>query len=285
MKQRHTINTLLATALFAALGATLIHAQSAEDRRIIALVETLDGPDGGVREQSKAELRRLGTNAVPVIVRMLHAPPASLQTNRETRPEGLESLPIRLDPGADPILAALKACLVLGPQAEGATPALSRLLVREPSMHVAMALAALGERALPAVCCLLTNRNEDTRFFSLLALKRICNDHLAAQRTENASAHKLTSFASWLPAGTLDALVQNLTNHDLRLRTASAWTLGALGPGAEKAVPALRHALADEEPMVRGQAEQALQRITRADLAGSPASASSARIQAQNRPR
>src|SRR5260370_14466871 len=59
----------------------------------------------------------------------------------------------------------------------------------------------------------------------------------------------------------LPPLVEALQSEDVELRRAVVTALGALGPAAQEAIPALKHALQDEA--VAPEAAEAIQKITR----------------------
>lgn len=63
------------------------------------------------------------------------------------------------------------------------------------------------------------------------------------------------------PGPVMPSMIEALRNTDVRVRANAALVLGAFGPAATPAVPALARALRDENPRVREVAGEALTRI------------------------
>jgi len=121
---------------------------------------------------------------------------------------------------------AAEALGAMGPRACEAVPDLLVAMGRKSAgiefeMAVARAFRAMGAAALPEVLDALKSRSSKTRFYAALALTKM------GPRAR----------------GAVDALVGVLEQDaDLSVRASAAAALGAIGPAAAKAVPALRRA-------------------------------------------
>jgi hypothetical protein len=182
MKTRSSIFRLAAAGAFAiglifAFGKNIpgwIHWQAnAELRRTIQRVEALNTLNRVAYEKAEQDVRGLGTNAVPAIVRLLEARQSVGQRTRIFLAEHMPWFRFPVDLDNDLHQSALEACTVLGPKAAAALQALKPLALEQPSVQVAIALSALGDVSIPVICENLTNADVDVRYFAMLALARL----------------------------------------------------------------------------------------------------------------
>jgi len=129
-----------------------------------------------------------------------------------------------------------------------AVPALVRL-AQDADSHVSVrwealsALRDIGEAGCPALAEIARSTTQGTQYKAL--------DALAQLGTEAAAA--------------TDTLVELLQADDFRVRSRAAFALGAIGPAARQALPALQRAARDRNPQVRQNARQAIAKIMAGD--------------------
>jgi len=256
---------LIVLVTLASLGLSLGRARDPELNSIVSRLEALQTLDRVAFARAEEDVRGLGTNALPAILHLLQARYSWVQREAVALADCLPWFPFTPRPITDRHQAALQACIVLGPTAAPAIESLGALLVDHPSLHVSMALSATGEAALPVICAKLEHADEDTRYFAILALGRIGHGYFV-RSLRVGEIKKLENFTDLLPAGAVPALVRNLIFPELRVRAATAWTLGEIRCQAGPVQAGLRRALEDPEPMVRGCAETALQRVMNSAL-------------------
>lgn len=116
--------------------------------------------------------------------------------------------------------------------------------LRDPSPAIragaAQALAAFDQRAVPALTGALGDSEYKVRVSAAEALVKIG------------------------PGRVVPSMIEALKSTDVATRANAAVVLGAFGPPAKPAVPALARALKDANPRVRELADEALDRITSA---------------------
>jgi HEAT repeat protein len=120
----------------------------------------------------------------------------------------------------------------------------------------ATSLSRMGPGAEPAVPSLaraLADQNLNVRYWAASALKAVGP---AAHAAVTDLVKTLDTFPGGSPA--LDGPVRYYAD----VRSGAAEALGAIGSRATGAVPALKKALNDPDPAVRGAVAEALQRIT-----------------------
>jgi len=141
--------------------------------------------------------------------------------------------------------AAARALGLMGPEAEGAVPALIQALRDQEVLVRANAASALGEigpEAKDAVPALIQALEDEDSFV----------------RSQAASG--LAGIGPQAKDG-VPALIQALEDEDWLVRAQAARGLGGIGPEAQAAVPGLMQALEDEHQQVRDEAERALNLI------------------------
>ena len=139
----------------------------------------------------------------------------------------------------------------IGPGAKGAAPALTNALrqAENPNAHVMVfALGRIGPGAAeadPVLTELLKNSDHQLALVSAWALVQI----------HPASAE--------VAAKTLPLLLMGLTDNLPLARQGAAEALGALGPAAKQAIPALQKMTGDEDKAVRAAAAKAIELISK----------------------
>ncbi len=180
------------------------------------------------------------------------------------------------DPVDDIRREAIGALGNIGPSARPAVPVLIQAL-RDPEQCVrseaAIALGMIGPGAVDAVPALVVfiKRRDDGRPSAIDAVAAIGTGARAAvpvlfsilgDQEEHDSARQQAASVLWRIARrpeALDYLIRSVQGKD----PWAAQSLGALGPSAHRAVPALRRALRAKDPALRVHAAGALWRITR----------------------
>jgi HEAT repeat protein len=184
---------------------------------------------------------------------------------------------------------AFQALCTLGPDARPALPALARCLRREwmaNSDDILLALKALGPEGeailqrewLPDAVVILERgptKEEWDRFCRILPrLGRTASatapalERILAAKPGAAGGYEILLLLSAVSADPVTALVKGLAHRDPDLRRFAASLLARLGPGARKAIPALRAAVSREwDEGTRSGALEALLAIVTADEA------------------
>ena len=170
-------------------------------------------------EAASAALEQRGTNAVPLIRRVLEDPSAPEARRR----------------------AALKACEILGPRAIDALPDVTSLM--QESSYTAEAALALSFMGSPAVDPLR---------------EAVHPEEPAVRREALRSLGKLRERASIDPQVVLPLLLEALTDSDASVRTVAVTYLGIVRDDPQRAIPGLIRALSDGDAEVRRAAAVAL---------------------------
>lgn len=143
-------------------------------------------------------------------------------------------------------------------------------IVRATSLSI---LAQLGEKAKPAVPAVkkaLKDKAFNVRLQAVLAAgaigplaKDTVPEMIEIMRDDDTGflEAQATITLSKIGAGAVPPLVKALGDKSPKVRRASAFALGLLGPKAYEAVPDLTKALKDNEPLVRSLAAEALGKI------------------------
>lgn len=170
-------------------------------------------------ERAEAEVRQLGTAALPVI-RAALTEPGTPEPRRK---------------------AALKASALLGPAAAEVVPDVAVLLNEPPyTAEAALALSFMGSAAVEP-------------------LKEAAgSDNAAVRREALRSLGKLRARASTDPQIVLPLLIGALEDPDPSVREIAVTYLGIVRDDPDRAVAGLIKALDDEEPQVRRGAAMAL---------------------------
>ncbi len=178
---------------------------------------------------------------------------------------------------AKPQVMAASLLARLGPEAHPAVPALAKALKskdRGVRVMAAIALGRVGEGARDALVPLdraLRDQDVRVRVAASLALYGITGDTAAPTRvlfstltSEDPDVRAMVAEAfDEMGTPILDLLVRSLGNKEESTRVSAAQTLGAMGPGAAEAKPALLTALEDPSESVRAAAARALTEIER----------------------
>lgn len=145
---------------------------------------------------------------------------------------------------------AAESLAALGPRAREAVPALLNAMARRNSeiefaRAVSKAIKAIGAAAVPQLVAVLRSGSSQARFQAAAALNRLGPDG----------------------AGATDALIEVLEgDEDMAVRSNAAVALGAIGPAASAALPALKRAAGNPNERLGGNAAKAELRV-RAQMA------------------
>lgn len=236
------------------------------------------------RQKGEEAIRECGTNAIPTLLRLLCARDSTLKTKLMDLAQKQHIINLRFTRAEDWNDAAVEAFWILGTNAQGAVPALIKIIDQNISFHsrscAISALAEIGPAANKAVPTLLRwAKNADTRLrpYAIILLRRI--DPEAAAKTvikdaspyppgavrTDARASPITTYgisvAHTQQLLTVSALTNTLRDIDFAVRDLAVRTLRELGPEAKPAVPALIEALRDSDNIVRVSATNALRAI------------------------
>jgi HEAT repeat protein len=181
-------------------------------------------PLWAAQSDAQAVLRQTGTNALPVLLRMLRTEDSALKLKLVALAKRQRILKIEFTPAKTWNLAAQLGFSEMGERAQSAVPALIRIADRSTSSTsrsgAIRALASIGPSAREAIPLLercATNANRSIRADAVGALSRIYTE----------------------PDQRLRMLIECLHDPDDDLRRSAAVSLGALGRDAKAGVPAL----------------------------------------------
>jgi HEAT repeat protein len=231
---------------------------------INVMVESLKDPDPGVRAAAAEGLGRIGDEAKGAIPK-------------------LAALLKDADPGVR--LAAAFGLGRIGPEASLAIPELSDALGSDADVNVrkeaARAFSLLGLDAKPAIPALAKALREDksaeVRQQAALALGKMRGDEFQAAVPAMIEAMRKDSdrnvrifvvhalgngLGDGLRAHVKDMADQLLADADGDVRLALVQELGALGPAAKEALPALNRMVTDVQLTVRDEAKKAVKKVT-----------------------
>jgi HEAT repeat protein len=269
-----------------------------QQRKIVpALADALRGDKSpGMRAGAAAALGRIGENArtvVNVMIEALKDPDARVRAaaadglgrvGDEARAAIPRLVPLLKDPDAGVRLAAAFALGRIGPDAATAVPDLAQALAADADANVrkeaARAFALLGldaKAAIPALAkALREDKSADVRQHAALALGKMRGDEVHAvapimiealrqdmdRGVRLFAVHALSNSLG----STLRDFVKELADHlpqepDGQVRLAIVQELGALGPDAKAALPALNQAVSDVQITVRDAARKAVKKV------------------------
>jgi HEAT repeat protein/outer membrane protein assembly factor BamB len=221
-------------------------------RSLRLLRRFLDSPNVDLHVVTLEIIRRIGPQAIPLLVDLLRDERVSIRRN------------------------AVDALIDLPPHTESVQPALRQALGDEDSQvagDAARALGALGHTASPSVAALVkTLSHEDpyVRVYAAEALASIGPKAAAATRDLARAVGDPAPGVRWAACEALAGigpaaesavpqLIEALEDEFLYVRIFAAGALGSIGPKAQTAREALRAAASD--PTLRSEAEWALSRI------------------------
>jgi HEAT repeat protein len=177
-------------------------------------------------EQQKADeaVRHAGTNALPILLRMLRANDSALKIKCVELAKRQHLIRVKYTPAEELNYRACSGFGVLGAKAQNAVPALmeiaNRNLSRASRWYAIEALVLVGppaQEAIPLLSGWATNADGSVRSYAINALGRI--------RAE--------------PERGLPVLINALNDPDVQIRTAALMALQGLGPNAKPALPVL----------------------------------------------
>jgi HEAT repeat protein len=182
------------------------------------------GRDGELDKQTEAALKRIGTNALPLLLEMLHARDTTLKQVLMRWAAKRSLVHFNLISADQRRQEAILGYEALGPLACAQVPSLINALINDPSLHVrqaaASALAGIGPEArlaAPALFRATKDKDNVVRNNSFWALRHILPD----------------------PQLTIPVLIAGLDDPFPAARENAAFALGMYGQQARAAVPAL----------------------------------------------
>jgi HEAT repeat protein len=176
------------------------------------------------QQQADEAVRHAGTNALPVLLRMLRAKDSALKVKCVAWAMRQHLIRINYIPADELNYRACSGFGALGAKAQSAVPALIEIASRNRSRasrwYAIQALVLVGppsQEAIPLLSGWATNADGSVRSYAINALGRI--------RAE--------------PERGLPVLINALNDPDLQIRTAALMALQGLGPNAKPALPVL----------------------------------------------
>lgn len=201
---------------------------------------------GSARGAADQATEKAGTNAIPVLLRMLRQKDSPLKRKLMGVVQKQNFIKVHYVPAERHNQAAYFAFLKLGARAEPAVPALIQIFELNISPFsqqcTAGSLASVGPAAnvaIPFLVRALTNANPLVRQDIVTSLGRLHSE----------------------PELVVPALTNALNDPAARVRSSACLALGQVGAGAKQAVPALAKALNDSDPGVPSVAALALRQI------------------------
>lgn len=220
---------LFSVAVFAFFGSWRSADPSYHGRSLGAWLEQYrsaltSGPESGQRAEAEDAIRHIGTNALPVLIRMVRSRDSRLKELLMKWSSKQTLVKFDLTPAGEIRFQAEGGYMILGSTAEGQVLELSQILTNDPiagvRQSVAAAIGSIGPVAESAASALLISAKDSdhqVRNNSLWALSRIQAD----------------------PGLVLPGLINALDDSYSIARENAAIALGRYGPVATSAVPAL----------------------------------------------
>ena len=154
-----------------------------DGRTIRAWAMLVAAPDPKVREEVRAEFKRLGSNAVPVLTQMVQekdpAFRSGIWSTASGLPRSLRRLVLRSVTWTNAVevrVAAARSLAIIGPEAHSAIPALDHAL-HDPEMRVrldaAAALGKIGRESVPVLMRALEDKDPEIRHAAAYGLGEV----------------------------------------------------------------------------------------------------------------
>lgn len=184
------------------------------------------------RSEAEAAMRHFGTNALPVLLRMLRERDSSLKDKLCVLAMRQKFIKFHFHTSREDIYVAMMGLHALGPQASNAVPRLVAIYVLHPnSLSQQIVPAILGDigpparAAIPLLIQATTDTNDNVRMNSVYALGQVHAE----------------------PELVVPVLMKCLIDSSSDIRASAARSLGTFGKGAQQSVPALLKLLKDEQ--------------------------------------
>jgi HEAT repeat protein len=280
VKKRLVIGGVLAIATLIIIGVFCINRSpdavvyNGKSIRTWALQMTAN--DEHLTREATAQFRALGSNAVPGLIALLGAKdsflrkgiwnfaskmPASIRNVVTTRVRAPASARIRS--------AAARSLAAIGGDAQGAVPALARMLQKDEAqcrMEAALALGNIGGSAVRELIKTSESKDLNIRYAAVCGLGNVrpAEDALvlallkASGDTNGGIAVPAGSGLSKLGTNALPALTNALESPETETRRQATRALGTIRAPRDEIVPLLLKMLNDREPACRVQAAQIL---------------------------
>ena len=234
--------TLLLLAIIGVVSAVwILRVHESSDRQAYACLADLACPDPARRLEAETVIRRLGTNAVPVIITALRGRDSKFKRKvlnllKEEVFEGESRYSVDRFSSDARFDGALRACSILGPLATPTVPMLVDVVQENKGGNIASNS--------------VTSAPMDLLLIAINRSTRLCYSAIEAL----GSIGKISDSV-------IPVLISNLDHRSPHVRMKAAWALGQLKSPANDAIPALIERLNDPNTEVREQAAIALHRI------------------------
>lgn len=236
----------------------------------------LDRYDSSSRTEAEEAVLKIGTNAIPTLLRKLQAKDSGLKRKLVALAEKQDFINFNFKTAEDEYNPAVEGFRILGDQAKDAVPALITMYDQSPPPdlreRIAMALGNIGPSAKSAIPSLLrgvTNTDDRVRESAISALcwihsesdlvVRALTKALSdpAQGVQLEAAKGLVSFGANVKAA-IPVLLDLAADRDETVRSEVMWVLRRTHEEPQVVVPVLVNALSDSSVFVRARAAQAL---------------------------
>jgi HEAT repeat protein len=242
-------------------------------RPLSSWVEDLCCGWGESQKRAVAAFGDMGEKALDPLVKMIGARDSRLKTALKTLAEYQTFIKFRFVEHEVQRQRAVRGFRALGPLANAAIPALTKLLDDPQTREAAVyALIGIGKEAALPVASMLTCNDPQLRENAAMALGSLRSSARAAVpalvkslQTDNdemgISVAIALAYIGQRPDLVVPALIQKLQTPNPTLRVFSLMALRTFGSQAKSAIPALETALEDQNEHVRSTAVFALQKI------------------------
>ncbi len=207
----------------------------------------------GKEPRAEEAIRRIGTNSIPTLLRMLSARDSALKLKLLALANKQRLIKIHVVSAAEQNMNAALAFHALRNDAKGAVPALMKIYGKqyspESQFSVVVALGYIGPDAKSA--------------FPLLVRAKFDNEHSTNQSRLAISRHAEQALSEILMPTTdcASLMTDTLSDPDPRMRRFAASTLLEFGARSKPAIPKLIELLKDPDSATRKEAAMATRRI------------------------
>lgn len=220
MRRRYSIIALLVAVVLVATWIGWLRTRPVlyDGKTLRSWALLVAAPDPKVRDQVRAEFKRLGSNAVPALTQMVQEKDPAFRTGvwvtAPHLPSSLRRLVLRSVSWTNAVevrIAAVRCLAIIGPQAIAAIPALERGLHDKDirlRLESAAALGRIGHDSVPVLMRGLEDKNSEIRHAAAYGLGEVGPEAGPA----------------------IPLLTQALQDQDQQVRSSAAYSLSVIQP-------------------------------------------------------